>query len=404
MQTALNTKGLIVRFAFHLNLFLLLLADRNALWTNATVLLPWILILTSQEGRATTVRIALLNRFITATSIGLSTLLFSGCLSHACTKSEYESIFIPILWLPIASLFESTTKKNTIAIYITIATATISASILIIWQLAIEKHERPGGFSFNVMNGPMLLAMLCILCATKKKSSPSALTRSHPALIAIGIAAAICTLAKTALLTFLTGLTTYVIRKPRDASRTIALSLPLIIIWTITLSTKLQTVQTDVIKYSNSQYRTSLGERTDAIRWSTEHILDNPLLGKGSHQLDLQFNDRWRDWGRPKSSITSMRHLHNDYLQIAISRGIPASMAFIASWIALAIIASQVKIEEKNSAHHDTVTWMLVLATIYMTAFMTDSFTHWNCTWANASCCFGIALAIIKKQRHIGPN
>lgn len=396
MPAPLNAAHPLIRFAFYGNLLLLMLAIHPAEWTHATVMLPWLITLACQDTRANCFQILRMNKQLTLTSVLLTVLILLGCQSHMCTSFGLEAASIPVLWIPIATLFRSIEwKYHRIAIAAVLSAATACISLVVIWQFAGEHEPRPKGLSHNVLTAPMLLAMLCLigaLISQQKKQIPKTIFLT----IAIfGISASILTHSKTGLLTFLAATSIHLITRPAERKKTLATTAPLITVWALSLTDMLANVLTDYVGYGNGQYKSSLAERTDAIRWAGIHILDNPLLGKGPIQLTDEFSQRWQEWGRNKNAVLPMLHLHNDYLQMSIAYGVLTSMCFTAMWLipTFKIIKPQLA-PLCGPTLPPIKTWMLMMIGIFMTAFMTDSFTYWGSTWGMVTACVGLLIGI----------
>jgi len=91
--------------------------------------------------------------------------------------------------------------------------------------------------------------------------------------------------------------------------------------------------------------------------------------------------------------------IHNDYLQMGLEHGIPALCAFIGMWWLLARRTIRHQNETMGKGLADNVPpWLLAMIGVYVSAFLTDSFTYWIFTWATVSACFGVAAGLMTGQ------
>ncbi|MFT3858559.1 MAG: O-antigen ligase family protein [Aquabacterium sp.] len=322
-----------LQWVFFISLGLLLLAHEEAVWTDTTLLLPWILALCHAPVRSSLRQIIRRHAILGATSLAFSILIVLGCLEHQCTRLEQHAAFIPVLWIPMAALTYECLKQNARGLVTTIALALATTSLLVIWQRFVQQEDRPPALSYNVLVSPLILALICLLGALTTLTHKSGDLLTFKLSAALGIFAAILTQAKTGLLTFLAG-GLMLAACEREHRRLILTWVAAIgICWGIALSEKIKIVRDDVSSYNNQMYKTSVGERTDAIKWAAEHFFDAPLTGKGRLALYAEFNHRWAEWGRQQEAVTLMAHLHNDYLQVALSKGIPALACFVTLWV-----------------------------------------------------------------------
>jgi len=396
MPASLNAAHPIIRWTFYANLLLLMLAVRAAEWTHATVMLPWLITLTCADARVGVFQIVHARKMLTSLTLTLSVLILLSSIWHGCAWFGIEVAAIPLLWIPIAALTRSIQwRHHRTALIITISIAICWISLLVIWQFTVGHEPRPKGLSHNVLTGPMLLGMLCTIGAL---SHPRENNRLRQVLAALSITASIVTQSKTGLLAFLAASLIYIIRQSASRKRMLFTATPVIFIWLLTLTQRLSTFQSQFTGYENKQYKNALGGRADAIRWVKSHFMDNPLLGKGPEQLAYEFDHRWQEWGRSEFSTLPMLHLHNDYFQILMTYGIPASICFTALWITLSIQAFK-STNNCRSNSTSTATWILMLTSIYMISFITDSFTYWDNAWAMVSACMGLSIGILSSKQ-----
>jgi hypothetical protein len=281
-----------------------------------------------------------------------------------------------------------------------LCTAVVGLSTLVMWQFFLDDMPRPRGLSFNVLTGPMVMAMMCLLAALHTELSSSLGNRFKlifRAVMVIGLAGTLCTQSRTSLLSFILAALIFLACAPKDGRAKLALALAsLTLLWAFSQTNRYQEGEREIANMQRGQHYSSFGERTDAYRWGQEHILDAPWFGKGAIAIQDEFKHRGMDWGRDVSTYPFLHHLHNDYMQMAISHGLPAIACFIAIWLTFCrSIISQHRRRATTNASPPTTAWLLALATIYMSAFMTDSFTYWVFTWATVMTCFGMTVGLM---------
>jgi O-antigen ligase len=401
-----NKDHLVSKFVLwivHINIMLLLIADRYAIWHHTVMLLPWALVLSSPELRTEVLTVARTYAALTMASVLLTLLISIGCLSLGCSRYQFDAALVPILWLAVAAFTRSSARNSHRILFITVASAVLAVSGNVLWQFFIEERARPRGLSFNVLTSPMLLAMLCLLngmVALAEQWRKPHVAGATVLLGGLGVLACICTRSKTGLLTFVVGTIAYMLFSTKRL-RTLALAAPIIAIWLAMLTPAFQQILVDASDYQNGSHVSSAGDRTDGIRWGTEHMLDMPWLGMGDVEVQRRFNLRGHEWKRPQPDLPFIEHLHNDYLQIAVAYGIPALLCFLSMWAAL--IARAIQARSQASPWHrakPATPWMLAMSAVYLPAFGTDSFSHWIFTWATVTCCLGIAAGLLMQSPH----
>jgi O-antigen ligase len=383
------------------NLLMLLLADRYSSWHHATLMLPWALVLSSSSLRAHVVEVAHAYKVLTGAAVILTLLILLGCGFLACSRYQVDAALVPVLWLAIAGFTRSGEMGSHRAMFNTIVMAVLVVSGNVLWQYFAEARSRPRGLSFNVLTSPMVMAMLCLLCIIA--STGEQWRNRYIASVtvfsgALGILASICTQSKTGLIAFVLGTIAYMMFSTKRL-RTIFFATPIIAIWTFTLMPTFQAVMSDVNGYKRGIYVSSAGDRTDGIRWGTQHLMDAPILGLGDLELQRQFNLRGYEWKRPNPDMPFIEHLHNDYLQIAVSYGIPALLCFLTMWFALIARAFQARLPASRWLLAKPATpWVMSMSAIYLFAFGTDSFSHWIFTWGTVTSSLGIAAGLMMRS------
>lgn len=384
----LSQNRLCVALAY-LNVLVLLLPLETSDWEYTATITPWLWVLYSTPSRARLTQIVKENRSLVLVTALASIWMLIGSLSRQ-VADEWRIATTPILWLPIAAIFKQhahqtppQTKQSVQAI---MGIAILSTSTVLAYQLLIGKDPRPPGFSFNVLTGPMLLMMASLFIAADQNSG------SRPKLLLlIGLASiggSMMTQSRTALLCFIVGCGCCALFLPKISKNILAYSMPTSIIWMILISPRFDVIHTDISKYQNGSHRSSLGERTDAIVWGLQHIFDKPWLGFGREPLRNTFNSRWIEWSQPEDSITKILHLHNDYLQLALSYGMPTLVFTLIFWVGL------FKLFNKPNIHPQQSTFCKITLLIIATTSLVDSFTHWQGLWAMCATCAGIAFSI----------
>lgn len=124
-------------------------------------------------------------------------------------------------------------------------------------------------------------------------------------------------------------------------------------------------------------------DRTDdSIRWRETvqkeglHLLvSNPrhlLAGVGMDSIKAH----WREWGLFDNGRIPMGHMHSDYLQIALERGVPSLMVWL--WL-IAAYARMLWRAQKKLSREDWIERGLVLGALGGTiGFMLSGFVHYN--------------------------
>ena len=159
------------------------------------------------------------------------------------------------------------------------------------------------------------------------------------------------------------------------------------------LAKKITKFGDDLNQYKSGHSSSSTGDRIDALKWSMEHFFDHPLIGYGPTQLTNAFNNRWAEWQQAESSITKILHLHNDYIQIALSYGTPCLALQVLFWITLCRYSTN----RRNKIEPTT----LAIITIIATTSTADSFSYWSNIWAT---CYAMAGLIIYKNIKLDRN
>jgi O-antigen ligase len=356
-------------------------------------------VLMSAELRAHAWKVIQSHRLLTALSLGLVALMATGCAQHACSEYGTDALLPPLLWIPIAAFTLNRKSGSHHALFIILCTAVAGLSILVMWQFFLDGKPRPRGLSFNVLTGPMIMAMMCLLGALYAQLSAvrSKFKLIFRAVMTIVLAGTICTQSRTSLLSFIVAAVVFLLCTPKAERAKLALFIvPLIILWAFSQTNRYQEGQREIANLRLGQHYSSFGERTDAYRWGREHILDAPWFGKGAIAIQKEFKQRGRDWGRNVHSYPLLHHLHNDYLQLAISHGLPAMACFITFWLAFSRQLLMLHRKLATSLSSPAITgWLLAMMVIYMSAFMTDSFTYWVFTWGTVMACFGVAVGLV---------
>lgn len=388
-----------VMLVFSINILLLLLANFESTWDHAILTLPWVWVLMSTELRANAWKVIQSHRLLTALSLGLVALMAAGCAQHVCSEYGTDALLPPMLWIPIAAFTLNRKNGGHHALFIIMCAAVVGLSILVMWQFFLDGKPRPRGLSFNVLTGPMVMAMMCLLGALHAQLSAvrNKFKLIFRAVMTVGLAGTICTQSRTSLLSFIVAAVVFLVCTPKEDRAKLAFFIvPLTLFWGFSQINRYQEGQRDIDRLERGQYYSSFGERTDAYRWGKEHILDAPWFGKGAIAIQQEFKQRGMDWGRDVRSYPLLHHLHNDYLQLAISHGLPAMACFITFWLTF---SRQLLMRHRKPAtpfSYPPITgWLLAMMVIYMSAFMTDSFTYWVFTWGTVMACFGVAVGLV---------
>ncbi|HET8870274.1 MAG TPA: O-antigen ligase family protein [Aquabacterium sp.] len=380
-----------------INVLALLLPLMNSDWEYASTITPWLWILCLPSVRQRAIQVAKTHRELVLASALASLWIAMGSVARQ-VPDEWRTATTPLLWLPIAAIFSSDEKESRARSLLPsiLALAILSSVLFLGYQFFVERSPRPPGFSFNVLTGPMLLMMSCLFAVTYQ-------SQRHPsqtaAFIVIGLATiggAIMTQARTALMCFVIACCIYAIFLPQISKRILITGAVIAIIWAALISSRFDIIKKDIDKYQGGSHRSSLGERTDAIVWGLQHFFDKPWLGFGREPLRTAFNQRWMEWHRPEESISKIVHLHNDYLQLALSYGIPTLIFTLAFWFGLARSIRRSNASDFQRAGCQTVLFMIA------TTSMVDSFTHWQGLWSMCVTCAGLTLIVCRNPNADG--
>jgi hypothetical protein len=402
-----NTRNLamwgqaLITVALAANLLLLMLANEHPTWNLAITVLPWAWVLCTHALRRSTLHIVLSYKLLTITSVALTLLIALGCTQYQC-GDHLDALWPPILWIPVAAITLSDRTQVSRLVFYTLATAVTFLTVVIFLQFWVEGAARPRGLSFNVLTGPMIMAMVCLLGAMHADKAQPTSTKQNWifwTVSLIGLAGAICSQSRTALLAYIVASTLYLWRTPRQQLKQGAVILFILAIWTFTQVNRYHEGQAEMAKLKTGQHVHSIGERSDGLRWSREHFWDSPWLGMGAEKLQQGFKNRGIEWGRENPRYPFLHHVHNDYLQMGLEHGIPALCAFIGMWWLLARRTIRHQNETMGKGLADNVPpWLLAMIGVYVSAFLTDSFTYWIFTWATVSACFGVAAGLMTGQ------
>lgn len=122
--------------------------------------------------------------------------------------------------------------------------------------------------------------------------------------------------------------------------------------------------------------------RDDSIRWrqtvqreGLQLLVSNPrhlLAGVGMDSIKAH----WREWGLFDNGRLPMGHMHSDYLQIALERGVPALLAWLILMVVYArtLWLSQRKISKENWIERGTALGALG----GLVGFMISGLVHYN--------------------------
>ncbi|MFN7976129.1 MAG: O-antigen ligase family protein [Acidobacteriota bacterium] len=177
---------------------------------------------------------------------------------------------------------------------------------------------------YMTYSGMVLLIALCTVCHALSARS----TRSRAALglmAAIQVVALFLTLTRSAYIGFLVAATLWIaVRVPK-----LLLLLPAAIIATLAIAP--QHVFNRVHTMGSRRDDTTLS-RYYLWRGGIAMIHDYPFFGVGPHMVRTLYLERYRD---PRTPTKSDSHLHDDVLQIAAERGIPALFAWLSIFAVL---------------------------------------------------------------------
>jgi O-antigen ligase len=395
-------------FAFGANILALLLAYYQSTWDHAMLLLPWAFVLADRELRSISLQIIQTQRALTATSGALALLIAASCHFNAGNSQYLDATLPPILWIPVSAYCILDSRRKLYRVYFLLYAAVSTMAATIIWQLLVEGATRPRGLSFNVLTGPMMLAMICLLGAIKSNQNiASQKNRDNYNFICIsvlGLAGAMCSQSRTSLISFVCASFVFLYFSHRNNARTGVILATIIFFWTLTQFNHFTLGKKQLSDVESGKYVSSIGERRDGLIWGKQHIFDNPWIGIGTSQVQEGFNHRGYEWKRENPDHRFIPHLHNDYLQIALSNGVPSLVCYAFMWLLLgrkSINKSATSPAPRNKANRSA--WILSMISIYLTASLTDSFTFWIYTWATVSCCFGIAIGLLNDEIKIAP-
>jgi O-antigen ligase len=120
----------------------------------------------------------------------------------------------------------------------------------------------------------------------------------------------------------------------------------------------------------------------DSIRWRQTvqreglHLLvSNPrhlLVGVGMDSMKAH----WRAWGLFDNGRLPMGHMHSDYLQIALERGVPTLLAWL---ILIAVYARTLWLSQRQLSKEKWIERGVVLGALGgLVGFMTSGVVHYN--------------------------
>jgi hypothetical protein len=383
---------LCLRIALGVNLLLILLTARRAPWHHILLSMPWVFMLASSTLRSFAKKIFHEHNYLTLASLILAILTFSNCTRHECSFEAQDAYLAAIIWLPMAALTCSN-SSNRESITVILCIAIILPSVIIFWQLLIEGDPRPRALSFNVLIGPLLMIMMCLLGgirASLKHTQNNLAAKISVCTTFIGMTAVIATQSRTSLFSFLAAAISFLLTSPPTRWARIALITGTIVIfWFGTQIGRYEEGKRDLADMSRNQNISSIGERADGLKWGLQHLLDQPWTGLGPQELQDRFNLRGHEWGHPKEKAPFIHHLHNDYLQLAVSHGLPAMLCHTTMWLIIC------KLRKKSSPSREAARpWLIAMSVVYLFSSLTDSFTYWVFTWATAMSCLGIAIGM----------
>jgi len=390
----------LISVIFCANVLLLLAANHQSTWDHTIMVLPWLLVLGSRALRLTALRIVAKQKVLTAASIVLAALIALGCANRECAPPHFDAIYPPVLWIPIAAFSVNAATAGFRSLFGITGLAILWVCVVMAIQAFVDGEPRPRGLSFNVLSGPMILAMLCLMGAMRgfpANRRKSWINHGFWLVATVGIFGAILSQSRTAWMSFMAGALVYVWRTPTGRVKAAIVATVIAATWAGALTDRYRAGQIELAKMEQGRYiRSSMGERTDCLKWGLSHLTDAPLLGKGSQALQDQLAMREFEWHRPGATRFFLHHLHNDYLQVAVEHGWPAMVCFVFTW---ATLVRQAAHRRRPQFHSDqqgqAQAWVLAMTAVYLSAFATDSFTYWVYTWATASCCFGIGIALL---------
>jgi O-antigen ligase len=355
--------------------------------------------LTSGTLRANAKHILSSHAALAMASLALAALIGASCALRICDFDDNDGYLAAIIWLPMAAFTRASRVHKHRDLVAMLSLVVAGLSLLIVWQFLIEGHPRPRGLSFNVLTGPMLMAMVCLLSAIRAHHA------SHPDqtadwistwISAIGLTGTIVSQSRTALMAFVAAAVAFVATcQPGRRLKPALLAICMTLFWGYTQVNRYEEGKTEVAKLNRDQHVSSVGERSDGLRWGWQHLFEKPWLGLGPKELQDKFNMRGYEWGRSNPDYPFMAHLHNDYLQLAIEHGIPAMLCHLGMWLLLCkhcIMRRKSALAKGNSDR--MAPWVLAMCTVYLAASLTDSFMYWVFTWATALSCLGIAAGL----------
>lgn len=153
-------------------------------------------------------------------------------------------------------------------------------------------------------------------------------------------------------------------------------------------------------------------QHDDSIRWRETvqkeglHLLiNNPrhlLIGVGMDSIKAH----WREWGLFENGRIPMGHMHSDYLQIALERGVPALIVWL---ILMGMYARALWRIQRRIPSDDWIERGLVLGGLGgLVGFMLSGFVHYN--WGDSEvvmiffAIMGMTLVVERSARdHPGP-
>ncbi len=387
----------VVVWGMGINLLMLLLSVRDAPWNHGLMLLPWVFLLLDEQMRQVAWQLVRSLKALVFFALILAALIHTNCVVHQCGFEDADGRLPPLVWLPFAAMIMAGRTGRLVAM------SALGAAILLItgllaWQAWVVGAPRPAGMSFNVLTGPMLLGMVCMVQALLHSDEGALPTWARQACLAItltGLAGAVITQSRTSLLSYAIASLAFLLITPNPKRNSALLLIAIGFSWAISMTNRYEEGQREIQKLKADQYISSMGERTDGLKWSLQHVLDAPLLGKGPQQLQDQFNKRGYEWGRKQPWTPLIHHLHNDYFQLAIAHGIPALLSHLGMWACLVVHAVRRNRRSDSHQRKATFAWCLAMAGVFLPAFLTDSYTYWVYTWAAVMCCFGLSAGAL---------
>lgn len=396
-------------FGLHINLLVLLLPNRNSTWDHAMMMMPWAFLLSSTDLRSNAWHLVKTHKWLTLASIVLSLLMAGSCALNRCSPAHFDAVIPPLLWIPVASLTLANRANHFRAVFYIAGLAVAIMSAFVCWESFVLHIYRPHGLAYNVLTAPMILSLICLMGAIKDINNTVKNIRLRNFFIlsvALGLTGSIVTQSKTGLMTFIVASIFYLIYTPNSRIKASAVLTAIAIAWSPAMIKRYDQNQQELASMQQGQYTvSSLGERTDCLKWGLQHLHDAPWLGKGHQLLQEQFALREFEWHRFNPKYFFIHHLHNEYLQMAIEHGWPALLLFLAMWITFIWRASRpAPWISGDMPHANTPAWLLAMAAVYLSAFMVDSFTYWVFTWATVASCFGIGIAMLTDRQSEPPS